>query len=636
MSLKFKIIVTALAVFLAIVTTLVVRSYFYTESIATRMIENEQIDRSRQVASLIGLWADGKKNAIAAEARRLEAKGAGFNDDAEANTVDYALVADANAFDLVYFAQDSDGNFTTSKPVQLPEDYDPRGRPWYQLGRDRKGVQFTEPYVDAITGALVVSIVSQVNAGGGFAGVLGSDIPLTSIIEKVMNEGAGSAGRPFVTDNTGKILIHDDKESVLKKNVSELDPSLSGVMDRISAEESGIVPCSVDGKDMLLAFSKVPELGWVSYMMVDEDAVFAPVRKQAYSLILISLIPVLIGIALFYVLVNRQLRPIDNLIDRLRHIAEGEADLTKTLDQSRKDELGEVARLFNKFIGRMKNIVESVSQLSHGMAGSISELSATVGKISSGMHSQTDETNSLATAVEEMNQTIGQIAESANETSVQANATINSAQGSKASVMDTVAKMQQIAENVKESSEVISRLGASSAQIGDIINVINDIADQTNLLALNAAIEAARAGEAGRGFAVVADEVRKLAERTQSATKEISDMITMLQNESKNAVVKVESGVGQVEAGTQSADSAGKSIVLIMEQTSVTTDMINQIASAAEEQAATTTEIARNVEKINRIAEENSRELSEVSDFAEQVHKNAEELLSTINQFKIK
>jgi len=636
MSLKFKIIVTALAVFLAIVTTLVVRSYFYTQTIATHMIENQQVDVSREIASLIDLWADAKKNAISAETRRLESKGAAFNDDPEANTVDYALVADANAFDLVYFGGDIDGKFWPSKPVQLPDDYDPRGRPWYQLARDNRGVQFTEPYIDMITGGLVVSIVQQVNADGGFSGVLGSDIPLKSIIEKVMNIGAGTAGRPFVTDNNGKILIHDNSELVLKKNITDIDPSLSGVMSEISSEDNGVIECTVDGKDMLLAFTKIPSLKWVSYMIVDKDTVFAPVRKQAYSLIFISLIPVIIGIVLFYLLVNRQLKPIDNLIDRLRHIAEGEADLTKTLDQSRNDELGEVAKLFNKFIGRMKNIVESVAQLANDMTGNISELSTTVGKISGGMHSQTDETNSLATAVEEMNQTIGQIAESANETSVQANATITSAQGSKTSVMDTVNKMQQIAENVRESSEVISRLGASSAQIGDIINVINDIADQTNLLALNAAIEAARAGEAGRGFAVVADEVRKLAERTQSATKEISDMITMLQNESKSAVIKVESGVGQVEEGTKSADSAGKSIVLIMEQTSVTTDMINQIASAAEEQAATTTEIARNVEKINRIAEENSTELAEVSDFARQIHNSAEELLSTINQFKIR
>jgi len=636
MSLKLKIILTALAVFLAIVSTLVLRSYFYTQSAAVKNIENQQINRSDEVAALMGLWAESKKAAISAEAKRLKAKGDALNAEPEKNVEDYALVAEANAFDLVYFGSEEDGSFWMSKPAQLPEGYDPRVRPWYQMGKSKTGTQFTEPYVDMITGGLVISIIEGISVNGNFVGVLGSDVPLKAIIDKVMNVGSGDKGRPFVTDSAGKILIHDDSGLVLKKSIAELDPSLSGLMGEVEKNDSGVFHYSLDGKDMLLAYSKVPELGWVSFVTADEGSVLAPAKKEAFNLTLLSLIPVVFGIALFWFLVSKQLKPIDTLIQRLRDIAEGEADLTKTLDDSRTDELGDVARLFNVFIGRVRDIMASVSELSHNMTKSISELSTTVGDISRGMHNQTDETNSLATAVEEMNQTISQIAESANETSVQANATIKSAEGSKMSVTDTVSKMQQIAENVRESAEVITKLGESSAQIGDIINVINDIADQTNLLALNAAIEAARAGEAGRGFAVVADEVRKLAERTQSATKEISDMISMLQTESRNAVVKVESGVEQVEAGTRSADSAERSITLIVEQTTVATDMVNQIASAAEEQAATTTEIAKNVEKINNIAEVNNRELAEITDFARQIHTDAEDLLRTINQFRIR
>ena len=199
----------------------------------------------------------------------------------------------------------------------------------------------------------------------------------------------------------------------------------------------------------------------------------------------------------------------------------------------------------------------------------------------------------------------------------------------------TVAVMSQIAEKVQESARTVESLGSRSDQIGAIIGTIEDIADQTNLLALNAAIEAARAGEQGRGFAVVADEVRALAERTTRATKEIGEMIKAIQRETKGAVAAMEQGVQQVESGTEEAAKSGQALQDILAQVNDVAMQVNQIATAAEEQTATTNEISSNMHQITEVVQQTSQGAHESAAAAAQLNGNAEELQSLVRQFKL-
>ena len=199
----------------------------------------------------------------------------------------------------------------------------------------------------------------------------------------------------------------------------------------------------------------------------------------------------------------------------------------------------------------------------------------------------------------------------------------------------TVAVMGQIAVKVQESAKTVESLGARSEQIGAIIGTIEDIADQTNLLALNAAIEAARAGEQGRGFAVVADEVRALAERTTRATKEIGEMIKTIQRETRGAVVAMEEGVCQVEAGTEEAAKSGQALQEILSQINDVATQVNQIATAAEEQTATTSEISSNIHQITEVVQQTSQEAHESAIAAAKLNENAVELQRLVRQFKL-
>jgi methyl-accepting chemotaxis protein len=234
-----------------------------------------------------------------------------------------------------------------------------------------------------------------------------------------------------------------------------------------------------------------------------------------------------------------------------------------------------------------------------------------------------------------MSATSGDIAQNCQMAAEGAHRAAQSAQNGAEVVEKTVVVMGQIASKVQETAKTVESLGARSDQIGNIIGTIEDIADQTNLLALNAAIEAARAGEQGRGFAVVADEVRALAERTTRATREIGEMIKAIQNETKGAVAAMEQGVHQVETGTEEASRSGTALRDILEQVNDVAMQVNQIATAAEEQTATTSEISSNMHQITNVVQETSRGAQESASAANRLSILAAELQQTVSRFKV-
>jgi methyl-accepting chemotaxis protein len=283
----------------------------------------------------------------------------------------------------------------------------------------------------------------------------------------------------------------------------------------------------------------------------------------------------------------------------------------------------------------MHNMVTSIKSTAEQVASASTQLYATSEQIATGAEEVASQAGTVATASEEMSCTSTEIANNclmAVESSQRAS---DSASSGFAVVQETVDEMSRIAERVKESACTVESLGARSDQIGEIVGTIEDIADQTNLLALNAAIEAARAGEQGRGFAVVADEVRALAERTTKATKEIGAMIKAIQMETKGAVHSMQEGVREVEKGTVDAARSGQALQEILEQANSVTMQINQIATAAEEQTATTNEITNNIQQITEVVHETAKGSQESAAAANQLSRLADELQQLVGTFKL-
>ena len=327
--------------------------------------------------------------------------------------------------------------------------------------------------------------------------------------------------------------------------------------------------------------------------------------------------------------------PLKKLTTIVEDIAQGDGDLTKRVPVIEQDEIGQLGLLFNDFIDKLQLSIRKVGEVTSRVAVDAQEMSSTADEIARGADTQKVKMTQSASSVEEMTMTAGEVARNSQEASGIAQEASNTAQEGQRVVTEAVASMQLVAEAVGESSTVIAALGRSSDQIGEIVGTIEDIADQTNLLALNAAIEAARAGEQGRGFAVVADEVRKLAERTTKATKEIAEMIRQIQADTKIAVTSMEEGTERVGKGVMLANETSDALTRIQSLVMQTAGMIQQIAAAAEEQSTTTYQIARDLEAVSQVGEETSGGAEESARRSHELRGLAGELQQIITTFKV-
>lgn len=343
----------------------------------------------------------------------------------------------------------------------------------------------------------------------------------------------------------------------------------------------------------------------------------------------------LVSLVLGWLVAINILKPLKGLVRMIGDIADGEGDLTTRLDTNRHDEIGEVCILFNRFVEKIHDIVQQVAKSTVQVSGAADHLRETAEQIATAAEEVACQSTTVATASEEMSATSTDISRNCTIAADVSNQASGTAQEGAVIVKKTLIGMQQIAERVTLASKSVGGLGERSDQIGAIVGTIQDIADQTNLLALNAAIEAARAGEQGRGFAVVADEVRALAERTTKATREISEMIKAIQAETSGAVATMESGVTVMEAGMESSQQSGESLEQILSAISEVTAQVHQIATAAEEQTATTGEISNNIHQITQVVHETARGAHETANSASRLTTMAGELQSLVNRFKL-
>ena len=448
----------------------------------------------------------------------------------------------------------------------------------------------------------------------------------------------------WINDLIPKMIMHPIKPELNGKDLSDnKDPNGKALfveMARVCKDKGkGFVdyvwakPGSSQPVPKLSYVELYKPWGWVVGTGIYIDYVDTQMRKIILG-IAVSLCILLVLTILLALFIARSITvPASILAKQTAQVAKGELDIQVSCSSS--DEIGQLACSFKTMTESLRSIISQVAGTSTQVAAAANQLNLSAEQIATGAEEVAAQAATVATAGEEMSATSGDIAQNCQMAAEGAQRASQSAQNGAAVVDATIAVMSQIADKVEESAKTVERLGTRSEQIGAIIGTIEDIADQTNLLALNAAIEAARAGEQGRGFAVVADEVRALAERTTRATKEIGEMIKAIQKETKGAVTAMEQGVQQVEAGTIEAAKSGAALREILEQINAVAMQVNQIATAAEEQTATTSEISSNMQQITDVVQETSNSAHESATAAAQLSGNAEELQRLVRQFKL-
>ncbi|SDS13462.1 methyl-accepting chemotaxis protein [Halopseudomonas sabulinigri] len=500
----------------------------------------------------------------------------------------------AQTFDFSYLGS-ATGEFTMRPESEMPADYDPRTRPWFKDAKTAGKTILTAPYVDAATGALIMTIATPAGSG-----VVGGDLNL-KVISNIINAlDFNGLGYAFLVSRDGSILVHPDS-ALQMKTLQDIYPQNT---PQIS---SGLSEAELNGEARLLTFvpvSGLPGVEWYVGLSVDRDKAFASLTSFRVSALIAAVIALVLIVFLLSVLMRYLLRPLTSLGLALDNIAKGEGDLTRRLPITSNDEFGRLAGAFNQFVERIHDSISQVAQTS----SELNDVALRVVDASNANMASSDQqaarTNSVAAAINELGAAAQEIARNAADASNQASQARDGAEQGSEVVSKTIVAMQELSSKISESSQTIQQLSHKTADIGRILEVIQGISEQTNLLALNAAIEAARAGEAGRGFAVVADEVRNLAHRTQSSAQEIQVMIEGLRSDAGSAVTLMSDSQEYSQHSVSVAGQAGERLQQITLGIGEIDNMNQSVATATEEQTSVIESLNVDITDINMLNQE--------------------------------
>ncbi|GAL08862.1 methyl-accepting chemotaxis protein [Photobacterium aphoticum] len=540
----------------------------------------------------------------------------------------------AGGFDDIFFGTPA-GEMYRSHPERNRADYDPRTRPWYRDAQSAREQIITTAYQDAITNSLLITIAEPLYKNGNLLGVVGADVLIDQLINDVINLDAGKNAYAMLINKQDNTFLAHPNKSLLLKPINSLSNELNiGMIDK-STQTGSIEIAHVNNQEKLFYFVNVPHTDWVLGIEMDratEEASHASLLRQ---LILTSIVITLLVVGAVALLVNYLFQDLTRVSDALAEIATGEGDLTQRLEPRSEDEVGLLAHNFNRFVGNMHAMVVKLNEVSLSLSAQAQQTAQQAEERSTRIQHQQDEINMVATAINEMAAATQEIAGNADNTARTAGETVNASEYGATQVNQSQHSISSLAGEVDSATGVISELNTHAQSINTILSTIQGIAEQTNLLALNAAIEAARAGEQGRGFAVVADEVRILSQRTHASTQEIQQMIETLQQTTGRAVGIMEDSRRLAETSVDDANSASTSLSQINSAVTNISDMATQIASAAEEQSSVTAEITRNTQGIRDVSNELAQEALTAAQQAAALSDLSGRLQQEINRFKL-
>ncbi|MCO7568287.1 methyl-accepting chemotaxis protein [Pseudomonas sp. S 311-6] len=533
------------------------------------------------------------------------------------------------------FAATGTGHYYSEKGLDRTLSRDNPKDSWFYGYIDSGAERLINIDVDGATGEVALFIDYRVEKDGQLVGVAGMGLRLTELSQLIRDFSFGEHGRVLLVRNDGLIQVHPQHEFSGKRQLREQLGAEAAKAVLAGGEGLRSARFSRDGEDYLALALPLRDLNWTLVAEVPEAQIYAQMREAVWLTSLIGGAVALVSLLLVVLLARGLVRPIRQVTAALVQIGSGAGDLSHRLDDSRQDELGDLARGFNRFLDSQRALIGEVLRTTERLHRSVEQVTLVVDNTAERSGRQQAMTEMVATAVHEMGLTVQDIAQNAGNAAHASQAARDEALQAREVVSRSIDNIEGMSGEIGRAAAAVGQLADEVASIDEVLAVIRSISEQTNLLALNAAIEAARAGEMGRGFAVVADEVRTLARRTQVSTDEVQQMIQRLKQGAGSAVASMQAGQQATGSGVEASQRTGASLGAITDQVEHISDMNDQVATATEEQSAVTEEINRTVQGISDLARETAAEVQACREQCQALRGLADDLARQMGGFRL-